>query len=703
MFSQLTEELRNLPFVKLLFPLIFGILTGYAAGDLSDIMLVAIIILSMIVSGILLLSVQSYKRRFIAGIASYIVIYVSGIAILNQNRPADFPIYDKELLITARVTEPPEEKEKSYKATIETHNIQTPDSMILKEKHKILIYIAKDSLAESLKYGDYIIFKSKINQPESAGNPKAFDYRTFLYRKGITSQAYLSSESWVKTKKNESNLLFSAAHDFREKLISIYKEKGIEGQELAVLQALTLGEKSELNYETQRSYVVSGGMHVLAVSGLHVGIIYIILGLIFKPLDKLKTSKTAYGTILKAVLVIIFIWGFAMLSGLSPSVRRAAVMFSFFAAGKALNRPANIYNSMAASAFLLLAVNPFLITEVGFQLSYFAVFSIVFFQKKISNLIIVKQKFLSKLWELTTVSVAAQLGTGPISLFYFHIFPTWFVLTNLFIIFLSSFIVYGAALLLILSEIPYLSDAIAFILKNLVFVMNALVESVEKLPFSAIDNIHFDRIQLMLWYIIIFMFTFWLSFRHLKYLKVALSGLILVSGWSLWLNFTQQSKNELIIYNQNQVSVYQINMGEHNYLLADTSVSKQDIDFSLKNNIIAQRGAKLSRITTDTFFLTKLFKKDSVFMQAGSKRIAIISDKNQIAFTSTSKLNLDYIILKNNPYVSIDELSSLFEFKTVIFDPTNKPNRIERWIKECETLDQAYYDVNRTGALIIDL
>jgi len=703
MLRQLAQEFRNMPFVKILIPYIIGITAGMSFEITNSILFYSISIFCILTTSWLLLSKQHYTRQFTAGVSVSVFFILVGILNVNMNKPSDFPEYDREILMLARLSEPAVEKANSYKTTLETVFYQTPDSVKHPVNQLILTYIEKDSASARLRYGDYVLLKSTVSEVRNAGNPHEFDYKSYLFRKGVVAQTYMKAEMWQSVDSNDANWLYEKAHTIRDNLINIYVDKGISGEELAVLQAITLGETSDITNEIRRSYVVSGGMHVLSVSGLHVGIVYVILGFLLKFFDKLRTRKYNYGIVVKAILLIFFIWFFAMLSGLSPSVRRAAVMFSFFAFGQALNRPMNTINSLAASAFLLMLINPFLVSDVGFQLSYIAVLFIVMFQTRLTNVFTFERNWLKKLWELTSVSIVAQMGTTPISMYYFHIFPTWFLLSNLFIIFISTLIVYVAALLLMVSFIPFVSDWVAYALKYMVFAMNYMVEGVERMPYAAIENIYFDSVQMVLWYFAILSVSLWLIFRQYRYLRFGLSVLVLIVAWSLWLNVSRHSENSLWVYNVKGGSAMQLNMGEHNIMFADTSVTPQDVDFGIKNNLLALRNPRVKIVSADSVFQSNLFLKDSSFLQILDKKIAIISDKKQVSYTSVSKMKVDYVLVRQNPYLSIEEIEELFDAKLIIFDSSNKQNRIDRWKEECSALGQNFYSVPDSGAFCVKL
>lgn len=284
--------------------------------------------------------------------------------------------------------------------------------------------------------------------------------------------------------------------DLRTYCTQVISDRVTNENAKSVVLALSLGVKDELDNDLVRAFSATGAMHVLAVSGLHVGIIYLIL---FQLFQKVGLSKKRYRWLM-AGLSILILWFYALLTGLSPSVLRAVTMFSFVAMGRALFRNGNIYNTLAASAFVLLWFNPYLIMSVGFQLSYLAVFGIVYLQPKMYTLWTPNHWLLDKIWAISCVSIAAQMATGPLSMLYFHQFPTYFLVSNLFIIPAAFVTLIGSLLLLLVSFVPILAGFIGTVLSTFVWSVNQLVFWVSSFPGSTIDGVYLDILQTWLIY-----------------------------------------------------------------------------------------------------------------------------------------------------------------------------------------------------------
>jgi len=701
-------DIHKYPFVRFVFPLILGIIIELNTNISTDYFLYIIIFLVLI---ILSLSIsknfsKSFQFRWIYGVFVNITLILLGIYLTDCKTipPPDKDIFANEASYTAIILETPQEKAKSYKTTVKIESIFDSTSWQIANYNSI-IYFQKDSLSAKLKYGDKIILNSKINFVKNAGNPHEFDYAKYLSQKGIHLQGYVSSEKWKFLSENNGDLLTRYAKKSQHYLLDIYRQYNIEGQDFAVVAALTLGYKNDIDPETRDAYAASGAMHILAVSGLHVGIIYMIINLLLSFLNKNKAGK-----ILKAVLIIIILWAFAYISGLSPSVKRSALMFSLITFGSLLNRQASIYNTIAASAFILLLLNPFNINSVGFILSYSAVLSIVYFQPKIYNIFFVKNKLGDKIWALVSVSLAAQLGTMPISFLYFHQFPTYFIITNIVVIPLASIILYFAISLFIVSWIPFIGTIMAFLLKKIVFGLNYSVNLIDSLPYSAIKNIYISPPEVLIFYALIFISGLFFIYKNKKYLQLALGIIIIWISVGIFQNYEFMNTEKLFIYNIRKASAINIINNQKNYLFCDTTIINDPsiIEFSIKNNWLncGYKNADLHNIDSlqnDTILEFNNFEFKNKFFKYKDKKFLILRDNKLSDFYTNNKLNLDYIILSNNVYIDIADIDLLFNFDKIIFDSSNKYWRINKWEIECKKLGLEFFSVLDSGVFEIDL
>src|SRR6202012_1473403 len=303
-----------------------------------------------------------------------------------------------------------------------------------------------------------------VNQPF---NPAEFNYKRYLANQNIHYQEFLFPGQYRAFGKGGGNALISQSLQLRQYFVAKLKRNMRDTNAIAVASTLILGYKADLSNDVLQAYSKTGTIHVLSVSGAHVAIIYILLTLVLGFLDRFS-----YGKLLKAVIIITLIWYYSMVSGFSPAVCRAAVMISMVIIGKTFVRYINTLNILAISAFMLLLYDPFFITDVGFQLSYLAVFGLIIFQPIVYKWLTFKNKWADKLWGLCSVSIAAQVITFPLSAFYFHQFPIYFLISNLLIVIPTEIIMISGIAYLLLPQVPYLSKAIAFVLEWSILIMN---------------------------------------------------------------------------------------------------------------------------------------------------------------------------------------------------------------------------------------
>ena len=699
------SQFKQYPFLRLLIPLISGIVLGLNYQP-AGILLYLIITALLVLFSVFLSKISKYHFRHWPGMFFYVAIFTFGNFSVKLNTPVPKNIYEKKIISIAVVEEPPIEKLKSVSVNLNLISVQ--DSLGEQiGKTKIMAYIEKDSTSLALEYGDVIIFSGTIQKLSNSGNPNEFDFKSFLERKGITGRVYLKAGMYKRTDDKRGNFLFRLAYSLRDKLISIYSENNISGQELAVLSALTLGERSDIEDSLEQAYSASGAMHVLSVSGLHVGIVFIVLNFVLSFLDKFKPNSKVGGRLIKSLIIIIFLWFFALLTGLSPSVRRAALMFTFFLIATVSRGRNNTYNSIAASAFILLIINPFLLLDIGFLLSYFAVVSIIYYQPKIYALLNPKNKILDKIWALITVSLAAQIGTLPISFLFFHQFPTWFLLTNIIVVPLSSAIVYAAVLLLVFNFVPYLNIFLAYILNKSVFLLNKTVVLIENLPVSVIKNITFGTNELVLTCLLIFSLSFYFIHRRIKVLHIFLFIIFVFFGLDLYENMSKSDRKQFFVYNVSGESVLNFILNDNNYVLTDTvsAETRKKIKFAASGNWSAldveefeliEYTGKFSELGSNLFI-----SQDNILF--AEKKIMLLNNREQIEFSSVQKRKIDFLILSGNVYLKIDEILELFEVGQIIADSSNKLNKIETWKSDCLKSGIKFHSVIHQGAFCLSL
>lgn len=705
------QKINHIPLVRLLIPFIAGIIgVIYLKPNINYILLSFGIITTLFFILLLVKRLNTnYKLRWIFGALIYTSTFFAGASLTslkykNTNTTSTLLTKDNNQLLIGELIEPPQNKAKSIKVILNIKGVKTQQNWA-QGNGKVIIYLQKDSLSKFLNIGDLISFEPKLENVPAPKNPNEFDFRKYLSFHLIHQQAFLRSNNWKLIKQAPTTGLFKFAQESREYLINTLEKQGLQGKELAVASALILGYKDSIDAKLKSAYSSAGAMHVLAVSGLHVGVIFLIFSQLFSFLEKIK-----YGAILKGILLIIILWLYALLTGLSPSVMRAATMFSFIVAAKMTNRHSSFFNTLAASALVLLIYNPLLIMEVGFQLSYMAVIGIVIIQPWINDWFTIRYWLPRKIWEITAVSIAAQIATFPLGLLYFHQFPNYFMLSNLIVIPLAIGILYLGILTLSLSFIPVIGEYLALALNYIIQFLNYSVNLIDALPYSLSENIRFSVSDTWLVYLFIICCICLVAYRKFKYLMFGslFISIFLISG--LWISYTDLEQRKIIIYNIPQHSTVNFIDGTDNILVSDIKLTsnRSKLMFHVQNNWI-NNGVSNEKIVR----LDHLMKKHSIsnmlrisndnlftkrnYFQFYNTTIAIIDDKHKPQ-QSSKKLNLDLLLITKNAKLSLTELLSQFNPKQIIIDASNSTYTSERFKEEAQQLNINCWSVLLDGA-----
>ena len=409
---------------------------------------------------------------------------------------------------------------------------------------KIKLNILIDSIKNDFSIDDKIMVFENFKEIDKPLNPFQFNYKNYLIKQQVHHQMTIYDGAIIPLNNNKTSLK-GLAHSFRKKINSSLLDNGFEGDELAIINALLLGQRQEISKEIIENYQNAGAIHILAVSGLHVGIILLLLNFLFTPLERLKQGK-----IIKLSIVVLILWAFAFIAGLSASVIRAVTMFTAVAIALATKKEMNTYKTLLISVFFLLLFNPFYLFEVGFQLSYLAVFFIVWVQPKLYNLWKPKYKVIDYTWQLFTVSIAAQLGVLPLSLYYFHQFPGLFFVANLLIIPFLGLILGLGILVILLALFDILPTFIANVYEQVISILNATVGWIGKQESFLFQNISFTIISTILSYAVIITFFKWFETKNKSLLKYALIAVVLFQSNLILEKYNTQHGSDFVIFNK---------------------------------------------------------------------------------------------------------------------------------------------------------
>ena len=437
---------------------------------------------------------------------------------------------------------------------------------------KILLYVKKDSSDEkNYRYGDVVSVGKRFFDVDGPKNPHEFNYRQYLINQDIYAHAFVKANDVELICPNQGNPVLKLAYAIRSAIKKQVSDHIDSPRERAIVYALLLGIKDYLDDETKLAYSSAGAMHVLAVSGLHVGIIFVMLSYIFR-----KWKAHPIGKFVFASLSIIVIWIYALITGFSPSVTRAVTMFTVIVISSAINRKANIYNSLGMAAFVLVAINPNIIYSVGFQLSFTAVIGIVAVHPRLYRLWKPGFLIMDYAWNVTCVSISAQIATFPLALLYFHQFPTYFLISNLVVIPAATVILATGIFMGILGFVHHgPASIVGQSLEWAVYVVNECIWALQDLPCPVVDRLYFDVPETILVYLIMLFALLGFAQPHFPSLAFGCCLLIMVFGRHHFKSVNQIRQQKIVFYEIDGVTAIDLIRGTDAKLLIDQHDEEQ--------------------------------------------------------------------------------------------------------------------------------
>ena len=672
------------PFIRMVGALALGIVICDRVGErpLGEPWLVGLLVLLLAVEVLLHHLLRSFRYRWIFGIMTLITFIWLGFvrtAVMQQSEV----VVQEEGWRLARVLEPPEEREKTVKVLLEL------------DQGKAMAYFQKDERSLDLSYGDYIGFSVPLEEVAPPKNPKEFNYRTYLERRGVTWSVYLRSGDWMSTGIRQTNPVFAFAYRFRQRLLRSLQQCGITDDEFGVGAAILLGYDESLPAQVRQNYVAAGSMHILCVSGMHVGIIYLLASFLLSLLGKGKRAA-----FVRRILLLFLIWFYALITGLSPSIMRSALMISFVIFGELIHRKGFALNSIATSAFVLLLINPNNLFAMGFQLSYGAVVGIVLLQKPIYNLIYIKNKWLDKAWEITAVSMAAQVATMPFTVYYFNQFTPYFWLSNLLMTPLSFIVILTGMLLLAVSWVPWVNMVMGKVVWLSLHVMNALVAGIEHLPLSLVKGLYMSDFQFSL--SLLLLLLLWL-FVNLKRKRMVMEMLVVATIFALsmaWRTQQLSHQSQLVVYSLRNHTAISIVKGFDQVLLCDESLLEDPsaIDYSLKG-YWAKRQLTMNPpcyLLSDDFS-GDLATKRKHLISAQGKLLALW---NPDLYYGEGRLTVDYLMVRGKQTPDLKRVLYVYRVGELLIDGSVPEYLAKEWILQAEAMHLPYHQIS-DGALII--
>ena len=620
---------KGIPFFRISLPICFGIISGLYIKPNTSFLVASgiVIVLGFCVS----LFSNKKQINLIYGFTFTFALFVCGL-LLFTNEKCRLTILDPvQTTFISTLSEYPEEKENSYRLVLKL-NHKISNNKQVPVRGSLLIYSSKDSSLSTFIPGDLLLIRCSPMSIISRGNPDEFDYRFYMENHGFKYFAFIRNYDIIKHIVPDHRKIIHRALIIREKIIDMYHDLGISGERLALVAAITLGQKNMLDQEQKQNFIRAGVMHIMAVSGLHAVILSLF---IFNLLFFLKRRYN----VLRVLLTILFLWSFAFVTGLTPSVLRATLMFSFLQAGILLKRRVNNINSVLASAVVLILIRPSVVFDAGFLLSYSAVIFIICFYQDLYMKLRFNNWLLDKIWQAAVVTLVAQAGTLPLTIMLFNRFPTYFLLTNIIIVPLSSLIIITGCLIPFTFPVRFISQPLASLLGHLTGITELITEKASSLPYSTIENIGLTTIESILLFCFIFLFTWFILKKQSFSVHYPLIVLLLFILVGTVKKISDRISNELIVYNivGYDSFVIGIRTGKILNLYTDSiPISPEGLRHS------ATRGLKL-RIND--------IKNETHNIMAGNKRILICNFLNNNLLQKTKP---DFIIFTGT-YLKVDK------------------------------------------------
>lgn len=673
-------KLINFTIIKLTAALVVGIIIAHLQPISANLAIITTLF-TIAITLIAKLTLQKKHKEYVLGILIYITFIFIGILTTSVHDQKEFKTHyshslnkkQSKRLVVFRIRE-------VLKSSL-YHDKYVIDLLHINSKSvsgKSILNIKKDPLITALKTDAVLATTESFKTIKEPLNPGQFNYKNYLakqyiYHQITTSNAYL----FPLSKKNHT--LFGYAAQFRNKIKKALKRYHFKPNELAIINALILGQRQDINTVIYDHYIKAGAIHILAVSGLHVGILLLLLNTLFKPLERFKK-----GYLIKVCLTLILLWGFAVIAGLSASVTRAVTMFSIVTIGTHLKRPVNLYNTLTFSIFILLLFKPLFIFDVGFQLSYVAVIAIVSIQPLLEQLWQPKWFVLKKVWQVLTVSIAAQLGVLPLSLFYFHQFPGLFFLSNLIIIPCLGFILGFGILIIILAVLDCLPEFIANFYGLIINYLNQFIKWIALQDHFIFQDISFNTLLLITSYFLIIAFVRSILIMNYKRLVFLLMTIALFQS-SLINNKLHLPPNKFIIFHKNRETVIAKKTNTLLTLYSDSTYSKQNKAF--RNYKITNRIDSIIKV------------KSSPIYKIRNKYMLVI-DSNSI-YTIT-RFCPDYILLTNTPKINLNRVIDSIQPALIIADGSNYKSQVLKWKRACENKKIPFHYTGKKGAFILE-
>ncbi|CAN5550338.1 hypothetical protein BH09BAC4_BH09BAC4_19990 [soil metagenome] len=705
--------MKGHPFVRYAAGLIVGILLYVQFPDLMGVPLTALLIGAGLLSWGFVRSVgQTIKPiQLSSGLGGLLILLAFGWAITYQHTARNRPNHIARLGDTLQAYEgvvaaQPEERAKTYRVELEIRRGKGKNHQTGKQwqalSGRVIVYLDKVGVPMP-RYGEVWLVSGPPRPIDPPLNPGEFNYKRYLGYRNIEYQQYLRPFQRQILTVDPPNRITNLAAVVNRWADSVFTHQVGTRAEYGLVNAMILGVRDDLDTELYRAYSAAGAVHILSVSGLHVGILFTVLTFLLSFLIRRPRGK-----LLMAGIQLLILWFYALVTGFSPPVLRSAAMFTILIIANASGRQQQLANTLGASAFFILCFDPYALFSAGFQLSYLAVVGIGAWQSSLYQSITFRNKWVNRLWELTAVALVAQLITFPLGVFYFHQFPTYFLLANPIVIVMSELLLPLSMATLAFSWVPYINDLLSWLLQKTAWLLNFTVTQTSQLPGAALDGLWLSSTAMVLIYIVILCGVALLVTRTRVYLWATCLAALMLAGVTLWDDYAQAHQRRLAVHFLPHRTAVSLTDGHRSTLLTDLdSADTRSYDFYLKNTFGQWGISSLTRVSAKS---TDSLKSIPAFHQTRDFALWVWRGKtfllvNKLTGRSHWKLPavVDYLIIRRNALNEWDQLDGRVVARHIIFDDSNKTPLTDKLLVEAKQLGIACYSVRQMGAYMAEL
>lgn len=686
----LTSFFKRNPLLRLAIPLMVGIVIGWHCGiDMLHVCLLALFSLSA-----MLLGMFSFAPKWLFGVGASLIMLSLGIYVeeskeheMSMQWSAEKHSYSAQLL------EEPVVRGSTVKALafLSLNDTLQPS---MRKCGKVYLYFPRSVEAEQLGIGSNVTMDISLLPFRNAGNPAEFDVERYNYIKGVTGFAYVGYDRWNYEGEGEFSLRMRALQ-LRSRVISMYRRLGFEDDDLALLSALTVGEKGELTKELKENYSIAGASHILALSGMHLGVFYILLVALF---SFCGSSRSA--TIVRETIVVLLLWGFAFVAGLTPSVVRAAVLFTLVSLGRCLHQDATGMSSLSFAAIVMLFFSPHLLFDVSFQLSFAAVFSILLLAPPLQRLLKIDERgwLMRYVANLLILSFVAQLGTLPFVWYYFGVFPLYFLLTNIFVVPLAFLLMSLSVVVWILAFVPLLQFPFAVLLRLLVGFMNSGVGVIASFPGASL-SLPPVGVAGTFCMALLLVLLFYALANGRRWLVILSLCCVVSSLFALLLNPRESVDGDyIIIYNNNKNPLlHVVSGGGCNYLVS--TVPQLDAEYEYSSSPFIKREKMADPLWINGEFSDSILLLDDGLLQFQGLRVRLVND--DLWQENLYVAPADVVVLCRGFLGKVEELVEAYPSSCLVLDASLYKHSRARIRKECAALGIDVVDISEMGAIML--